>query len=542
MLDRTDLKTAVSNFNQIDSTGFCYLQDIFHIGTKLRNRVLAALVNLIMGSSIVSLSHLKILINDIPKEIHGLVMKDICRDDRQNYGSLEKMMQQRVSNALAEHVIGSQGTIMYLKLCEKITSSLTDEVLSPLERIQRLWYATFFFRSWRKWLQQTEIKLMYHFISHSAYTSIEINAANLIKLTRQFRDEQCEHLYIPTMFNSQPCEETFRVFRSMGTMNYTKINFTLLELFHLVGRVELQNDLVHIKLASQNISFPRNKISKTKLNQFKLPSDAEITKIIRDAKEMAIKDATKFGMKTNDIEECEINCTPQAAPGDIESDDEDIDTSHTQDPPNPLIEIMLENGTKKTIRKSHFLWTLTDSRQHLSNDRLKRVQETKANNKPDKQQPLSRRLVFRKELMAAPILTMKKYDELQIGDWCIFEIENNNKVVFVIGNVLSFRYKDGKSAKTKKYTWDFVPINAPKNVKPRGIEVMASWFHIGLTTDHSPMGVLNSFYIDIDKYIITMECKNIKLSDSGCLTFTNEITVLQHIHAKLSPLSKYSQK
>lgn len=94
----------------------------------------------------------------------------------------------------------------------------------------------------------------------------------------------------------------------MGTMNFTKINFTLLELFHLVSRVELQNDIVYIKFAEeQEVVFPRNKLNKAKLNTHKLPTDEEISKIISNAKKAALDDTLKCGMKitAEDIEECE---------------------------------------------------------------------------------------------------------------------------------------------------------------------------------------------------------------------------------------------
>lgn len=98
-------------------------------------------------------------------------MKDICPDDRQNFGSLEKIMLPRVSDA------------------------------------------------------------------------------------QTFRDSNMGKFYLPTLFNSQPNEEIFRQFRSMGTISYTKINFSLLKLFHLVGRVELQNNIVHVKLAGKGVFF-----------------------------------------------------------------------------------------------------------------------------------------------------------------------------------------------------------------------------------------------------------------------------------------------
>lgn len=108
-----------------------------------------------MGIQIVSASHLKQLIYNVPKEAHGLVMSDICPEDRQNFKSLEKTMHSKVLEQLTKHVIDCDGTVMYLRLCKQIVSGLCKHSLSPLERINRLWYSTYFLRAWRKWLKNT---------------------------------------------------------------------------------------------------------------------------------------------------------------------------------------------------------------------------------------------------------------------------------------------------------------------------------------------------------------------------------------------------
>lgn len=162
---------------------FC-IQDTVHIGTKLRNRLLVPSIHLPLGYRLISVTHLKLLINNAPKEMHGIVMKDICPDDRQNYGSLEKIMLTRVTDTLKSYVVGSEGTIAYLKLCAHITSSLCDVDIPPLKRIYRIWFATYFLRAWRKWITQGSTSSSSHhtlkdnFISGNAYSCIEINAAN----------------------------------------------------------------------------------------------------------------------------------------------------------------------------------------------------------------------------------------------------------------------------------------------------------------------------------------------------------------------------
>lgn len=552
-----------TKFNAVDShetmsaieptqTPVCCTQDTIHIGTKLRNRLLVPSIHLPLGSRLISVAHLKILINDVSKDIHGLVMKDICPDDRQNYGSLEKIMEPRERNSLGNYVAGSEG----------ITSSLRDVDISPLERIYRMWFATYFVRAWRKWISHGNTSssshhtLKYNFISNNAYSCIEVNAANLVSLTQSFRDQNMEKLFLPSLFNSQPNEEIFRQFRSMGTMNYTKINFSLLELFHLVGRVELQNDIVYVKLAEKGIFFPRNKINSAKTNEFPLPSNSEISNEIMKAKKDALNEISEFGIS---IEAAEIASYEHVHNSELQNihlvdilTRELVDSDTDQELSNAVestdfvetlksstsIDITLPNGTQKRIRKSTYLWTLTDSQKHLSNDRLKRVQEAKRAQNPVSESRSKRRLVFKKQMsqgQTESILTLAKNDEVQIGDWCIFQMKKNPKQgenIFVLGCVLCFKYIDGRTAKQKQYSWDFAPINPPVGTKKRGIEVLSSWYEVGSSTNFSPVNELNSFYINIEKYIFTMNCSNIKV-DGKYLSFTNDMKTLEQFKEQL---------
>lgn len=297
-------------FGDIDST-ICFLQDIVHIGTKLRNRLLDLVIFLLIGNKVASVSHLKILINSVPKSVHGLVYSDICPDDRQNYNSLEKVMQPNVREALATYVLGSEGTVEFIRICYEITSSLYDDNLAPLDRISRIWRSTFLLRAWRLHIRHAAkdgLNLDENFISRNAYQCIELNAKNLVILVRKFRDEGLTQFFQPTLFNSQPCEETFRKLRSMGTLNFTKVNFTLLELIHLIGRVELMDDIMNFKLADIDVHFPRNPIHKAKFNHFELPSDLQINNTIKQALSTAVEEATKFEMliTEKDIEKCKL--------------------------------------------------------------------------------------------------------------------------------------------------------------------------------------------------------------------------------------------
>lgn len=84
-------------------------------------------------NKVASIVHIRTLLKAVPKEIHGLVYSDINPEDKQNFTSLEKVMDDRVLNAMKLNVADSEGTIMYLKLCRQITSSFTAPNLKPVE-------------------------------------------------------------------------------------------------------------------------------------------------------------------------------------------------------------------------------------------------------------------------------------------------------------------------------------------------------------------------------------------------------------------------
>lgn len=158
-----------------DSGSIC-IQDTIHIGTKLRNRMLNGSIVLYIGNRIVSTVHIKTLLNTVAKDVHGLVKSDIFPEDRQNYKFLEKLMEDRVLNAMKNHVPNCEATLMYLNICKHITSSYLEPKLKPVERVYSIWYALYFLRCWRSWiLSHKDYSLRDNFISNNAYNCVEIN-------------------------------------------------------------------------------------------------------------------------------------------------------------------------------------------------------------------------------------------------------------------------------------------------------------------------------------------------------------------------------
>lgn len=398
------------------------VQDSVHIATKLRNRLLNDRISLHMGTHKVTVDHLKTLVKKVPKEVHGLSLHDACPNDRQNFASYEKIVSKRVLQALEGNVPDCQGTIKYLQICHDVTSSYMEHDLKPTDRIIRIWRAVYFCRIWREYIRSSKRhNLKTNFLTAPAYQCIEINARNMIELIRKFRDSNTPQFFIPTLFQSQTCEKIFRLFRSMGTMSFTKINFSTLELLYMVGRVEALNEIMYFKLLNSGCVFPKLEVDTRKTKIYNLPTEGELLCALRQARISAMEDARNFGMSLdeetlgnyafhrrafihgvgNDDDEDSIDDDEEADDqlliGETEEDDFISSTFQDQEEPNGIFseddgrntrrldrlftEIITENGSKRNIRKSSLVWLLSDDYCKLSNDRLKRVQTTKANKK-----------------------------------------------------------------------------------------------------------------------------------------------------------------
>lgn len=380
---------------------FFVIQDTTHIGTKLRNRLLKPDIILPMGNRYVSINHLRSLLNNVHKSVHGLSKTDVYPYDRMDFRSFEKITDKRVIDSLQKHVKDSDATVKYLEICFDVTSAYLQLDLPPLDRIFRMWNAVYFLRIWRQYINSSKsYRLADNFITQNSYSCIEINAQNLITLIKKFRDERNPEQFLTPLFDSQPCERAFRQFRSLGTMQYTKINFSLYELLHMIGRIEVMNEIAYIKLAEKPITFPNKRTGKTSI--YSLPTDEEIELTISKAKEQAKADALLFGIvNSNDIENFRIESniksnTQIESDGADYDDDDDIDSSNdcydieeafqadefiadeTQidedelGENSPFLYVIDENNKKCMIRKSSYVWMLQDSNEKLSNDRLRR--------------------------------------------------------------------------------------------------------------------------------------------------------------------------
>lgn len=498
-LDLTPNIESIERLKRCPTLGPTCVQDPVHIGTKLRNRFLNSSLELMIGDYIVTTAHIKMLIDSVPKEIHGLVLSDVYPEDRQNFNSLVKLMDDRVIQALKTNVPDCQATIMFLKLCKNVTYSYIQEDLKPLDRIYQIWSALYFLRGWRKWIQKSKNRLTENFLSMNAFSCIEINSHALIEAIVKLRSGKKQEMFLTYMFASQPCESLFRQLRSMGTANFTKINFTLHELLHLIARVEIMNKIAY---SCKEIVSPRIQ-STSKFNSSSelisavhenLPSDENILVAMERGQRDALEQLEQFGiyLTKEDIMDCEIESSHDLllntllaeeddlkdGLGDDNSDDNAIGVISGESNENittgQFIEIIDEDGSVREIRKSTFIWMISDSSGKLSSDRLKRVQGStikrqKLGQKYDESFP---------QTLPGPFLF--KAETLSIGEWGVFKLKNDNISQIhessdncLIGFLTGFKIfqKDGSR---KQYKHEYVSINANSTPEARADQKKSS--------------------------------------------------------------------
>lgn len=534
-----------------------YSQDPTHVGTKLRNRLLKPSILLPVGNKQVTVGHLKMLIETVSKDVHGLVAKDISPEDRQNFGSLQKLMEPRVEESLKNFIPNSEATIAFIQICRYVTSSYLDINLTPIDRIFRMWYAVYFLRAWKKWLIKNDYSLDEHFITANAFQCIEINAHCLLSLVIRLRVQNQESLFHPTLFDSQTCERFFRQLRSMTTINFTRINFSMNDMLHLIERIELQYEIIYNKLSNTGIIFPRIKIDDLTDIVFKMPANEEIATTVKRAQNAALDDIKKLGIKMNgdEIENCDLKTiviTDDDADDQLnenmigyESEEEDFeeieeitdylpDTSSEATSQSKYIRICEKDGEEKYVRKSSIVWLLSEPTKKLSNDRLKRVQMVSAEmaNKRTK-----RPKTVDHQGGGQDTLNEISY-ELRVGQWviCWFQSEEENwdlnwadisSVPFkelvrniVIGAIFAFRYTDGKTTKEKQCSLDTVLVTNDSSIKK--VDILSTWYKVNengelYSFDNNNYYVDSKQFIDaIEKKFIVTNCNENKISVDIC--------------------------
>lgn len=495
------------------------VQDSIHLSLKIKHRMQRCSIVMPMGNKQVSSGHLKILIDEVPKDVHGLVRSDI----------------------LNQYVADSEATVMYLKINKQISSSFMELDIDAEERIFRMWHALYFLRAWKKWLLKqkryddaSQLTPDENFISDNAFACTELNAYGLLNLITKFRDANTPHLFLPSIFQSQACERTFRQLRSMTTINWTRINFSLLELIQIADRIELQNRIVYFELADKDVNFPRAREVSQKKQLCSLPSNEKIREILQKAQNAALSDAAKIGMclevsdvirrklRKGQMVETKRNESNEHSNNGIDGElnESDFMFSNLKDYSRPerenhvdldsrFVQVFDEDGNVKSALKSSLIWALSESKGVLSNDRLRRVQGQSGI-------PVKRN-VTKRRVEASPLPKRKKLSigireekEIRVGEWCFFkrnkktsEGENFGENI-VFGAMLGFRYIGEKNEREKKYMFDYAFVSCNDDCE-KHLKVLATWYKYGSEKILEAFSENNNFYIDIDNYIGTAD-------------------------------------
>lgn len=395
------------NANLCFSTNFMPIQDTIHIGTKLRNRILDH--KLRMGDYDISMEHVSILEATFTKERHGLCPLSIRPKDRQNFDSVLRICDEKVIDLLPK-VEGSEGTILYLRVMDSVLRSFLDISLMPIERLRQIWFAVFILRIWKQFILKSKRKYSTknHFISSNCYTCVEINAHSIVFLMLYLREHGLDHLFRPEMLGSQSCESIFRQIRSLSSTYSTVTNCSVLEIIRRMSKIELQNEISHIKL--KQWKFPRiglpssshyDTVDRNGINQYEkmvqLPSQEEIIKEIELAKLEATEYAVTIGMDVQNIDyQCKFQkkkIQPAVVNIDISITENVVQNKHVLqifsdanlrqyaikidpkeiDEASPYVKVQNKNGEIFCIEKHKLCWFLGKTTGKLSSDRLLRV-------------------------------------------------------------------------------------------------------------------------------------------------------------------------
>lgn len=236
------------------------------------------------GKYPVSRGHLEIVARE-GKEKTGLLLTDLEQHDKMCVKTFEKLIDPRVMSLLTTQP-GTNGTIAYVALMKSVFDAYENPELNPLQRVEEIWFATFFIRCWHSWIKSSRnLRLDEQFITDNAELGIEINAHSLISHLIHCRELGKPELFLPSLMNSQHCERSFGNARSMSGVQNTVINFDILEYLNKASRFEYLDEL-RIALKDK-FEFARCGYKTTSYKHFTFPSNLEIAAAVNNGKHRA---------------------------------------------------------------------------------------------------------------------------------------------------------------------------------------------------------------------------------------------------------------
>lgn len=418
-------KTHIALFScRLNSSGPFFVQDTTHIGTKMRNFLLRTVNDkkkLPFGDGFIRIDHLYELMNMFSKDVHQLTFSILNPTDRQNFRSALRLCDPKITTLLRNHVKASQATVQYLQIMRDVIDSFMNPNLTPLQRVRKIWYSLFLVRIWRNFiLSSKQYTLKDNFLTVNCYSCIELNAHALISCMLYLQKIDKPELFMPFLYESQPCESIFRQLRSLSSVYSTVTNCTVKDSMIRISKIQFQNEIT--RTTSDNFVYPRFNRASHSSNKITLPTPVEIFNELEFCHKNAVATANKLGLicksqSKNKKYVCKIkpsdshNATKlksKPAKSDLPSvrraltlkdlkniqlknyaakvDEREVDGT------GPYVAIRCHNNKQVVVKKTSLCWLLGTESQKLSNDRLKRVMQTISNDeiKTEKPKPIKR--------------------------------------------------------------------------------------------------------------------------------------------------------
>lgn len=171
-------------FNCISNSGGpYYFQDAPHIVTKLRNRLLKTNkdTKVLQFGHIINIRHLQQLVDSVRRDHHMLIQTIVSPQDRQHYDSALRICDAQAIDSLKLYVPQSEGTVIFLQIMSNIIVSHMDDKISPLLRIEKIWFSLFIVGIWQYFVRKhPRSSIKNNFLTDHCFSCLEQNAHSII--------------------------------------------------------------------------------------------------------------------------------------------------------------------------------------------------------------------------------------------------------------------------------------------------------------------------------------------------------------------------
>lgn len=272
----------------IEFNKLCYISDNMHVAVKMIVRL--AKQSPKMGTFRASVAHIEtVLVAN--RKILGNSKAITQVIDSMDYERVEHLCRPEVISLFTDEDM--KATKLYLQLIYFIVTAYVDPTTLIEDRIFYAWYAIFFCRMWKTYTEMKGgVTLSNDFITSNANSCVELNGHNLLKFILICRELGKPEVCLVHMLSSQDNEAFFRNLRSLGSTNYTVINFTMREVLFKVRRamtishIEIKHNIVRRKQLKKRaeVHVPTS-----------LPSNDRIVEIVESSYVKALHDLESVG-------------------------------------------------------------------------------------------------------------------------------------------------------------------------------------------------------------------------------------------------------